>query len=373
MISAYFRPPFKALPASWSREDEWLVARCPLRYYGGKVYELETAVRIDANLPGARPPSAASLALILMPAMWRGRHRVTLPTPLDPTLEATLPKIQALYESMFPEFKLHPVPVSAPRSSESDPAGDRVGVFMSGGVDSFFSLLQHIDEVDDIILIRGFDIGIEAEHDTLWQDVLERSRSIADETGKRLVEVRSNLRPFLTQKRTDWGITFGLALVHVAYLLSPWLRRVYIPSSVDTANVNIRPWGSHPDVDPLWSSTGLDLIHDGADRTRLDKLRYIADSPLVARHLRVCNAHPDGIYNCGRCSKCIVTMLGLATAGALENNETFPPGLEPVHLERVGEWGAGRRVFLSELMHWWQENEPDNPFLPVAQRLLGND
>ena len=35
---------------------------------------------------------------------------------------------------------------------------------------------------------------------------------------------------------------------------------------------HLGPLGSHPLLDPLWSSEDVELVHDGCEATRLDKL-----------------------------------------------------------------------------------------------------
>jgi hypothetical protein len=335
------------------------------------VYELETAIQIEEDIPSDPPPAAAALAVLLLPAMWRGRRRIVLPGPLDATTRANLPRLQALFAEHFPEFKLRPVPVRAPGPGAGyapGPPGKRVGVFASNGVDSFFSLLSHLDEIDDLILVRGYDVGVGPEHDALWNETVEAGRAVASELGKRLIPVRTNLRPFLEQPRCDWGMSHGAALAHVALLLQPWLHTVYVPSSFDTDHL-IR-WGSRPDLDPLWSTGRLELVHDGAGYSRLEKVHRIAHSAVVVRHLRVCNLHTDGAYNCGRCRKCLATMLALESAGVLKDCATLPQEVTASDIRSVKVWGKVGCIFLGEIRDWWRENHPDHNLLPLVEEIL---
>ena len=367
-VSAYLRRSFRVFPGSWSREGKWLVARWTLRYHEGRLYELETAIQFDEDVPDEPPSSAAALAVILLPAMWRGRHRVVLPDPLDDTTRANLPRLQALFAELFPEFKLRPVPVNSPAPRQALERKRRAGVFASNGVDSFDSILERLDDIDDLILVRGYDIDLEPENDSLWDANVEAGRVVADELGKRLVPVRTNLRPFLEQPRCDWGMTHGAALAHVALLLEPWLGTVIVPSSFDIHHVS--PWGTHPELDPLWSTGRLEIVHDGVEHNRLEKIRRIVESPLVLRYLRVCNAHPDAIYNCGRCRKCLPTMLALDSVGALEDCATFPDEVTESDMRAVPVWGVGGCLFLGEVRDWWRENEPDHELLPLVQEII---
>jgi hypothetical protein len=84
------------------------------------------------------------------------------------------------------------------------------------------------------------------------------------------------------------------------------------------------PCGSHPETDPLWSNEQLTFVHYGTNARRLDKLKVLADHPLVMRHLRVCWKNAGRQHNCCRCEKCMRTMLMLETFGKLAPFEAFP-------------------------------------------------
>jgi 7-cyano-7-deazaguanine synthase in queuosine biosynthesis len=69
------------------------------------------------------------------------------------------------------------------------------------------------------------------------------------------------------------------------------------------------PDGSNFITDPLWSSGYTQIIHDGADSRRNDKIKFIAENSNALSILRVC--WQDKGYNCGQCSKCLRTMVAL--------------------------------------------------------------
>jgi hypothetical protein len=85
--------------------------------------------------------------------------------------------------------------------------------------------------------------------------------------------------------------------------------------------------GTHPDLDPLYSSAALAVTHDGADERRIDKVARVARWDAALDALRVCYdlgalASTDRL-NCGRCHKCVLTMLELVAAGALADCPGF--------------------------------------------------
>jgi len=80
-------------------------------------------------------------------------------------------------------------------------------------------------------------------------------------------------------------------------------------------------------TDSLLSSWTLRVRDDGAAFDRPDKVRAIAGSDLARRQLRVCFKSTDGA-NCGRCKKCLLTMLMLETFAGLSACPTFPRVLD---------------------------------------------
>jgi hypothetical protein len=71
-------------------------------------------------------------------------------------------------------------------------------------------------------------------------------------------------------------------------------------------------------------------MHDGCEMGRIDKVRFVAGSQLVLDTLKVCP-----YYNCGRCIKCLPTIIDLMQAGALERCATLPHEVDVDRLRAV--------------------------------------
>lgn len=232
-----------------------------------------------------------------------------------------------------------------PEQSESDARG--VGCFFSGGVDSFYTALKHIDEITHLIIIHGLDISLDNE--ALWDEAVDRARKMADDLGKELIEVRSNMRYLHAKHGPHWqNQAHGAFLAHISLLLSPVLGKVYIPASDDESR--LAPLGTHPDLDPLWSSSRVTIVHDGIEADRVAKLAVLAESPTAMRHLRVCWSNLSGKYNCGICEKCIRTMIGLHIVGASGRCESLPKKIDPrsVRWMYLRAGGEGGELFAKE-------------------------
>jgi polysaccharide pyruvyl transferase WcaK-like protein len=112
----------------------------------------------------------------------------------------------------------------------------------------------------------------------------------------------------------------------VALLLSEQASRVMIGSG--SSYENLFELGSHPLLDRLWGADRVEIVHDGATLSRVAKLELIAEAPAARGALKVCWENPGGAYNCGRCEKCLRTMVPLALLGVLERFPTLPASID---------------------------------------------
>ncbi len=194
--------------------------------------------------------------------------------------------------------------------------------FFSGGLDSFYSVVKHRSEITALVFAIGFDVMLDDVE--LAELVLPELRAAAAALELPPIEITTNLRGLGEHFRCGWGPDYhGSALGTLANLLSPQFSRVIVPSSRTYAH--LEPWGSHVVLDPLWSTSRLEIVHDGAEATRVDKIRLIAPDEVATRFLRVCH-HNYGldVYNCGRCEKCVSTALSARAAGVAASFSTLP-------------------------------------------------
>lgn len=201
------------------------------------------------------------------------------------------------------------------------PFATGVACLASLGLDSFYSMHTRQDVITHLVLCHGFDIGL--GNTGLWQQTIDNCRALAAAGGKQLIEVTTDIRK-LADPYLSWTKQFhGAALASFAHLLDQHFARLIIPSSfTDDADIQ---WGSHSQLDPLWSSSRLTFEHHELGVDRVQKLSAIADNPYAMKYLRVCVQDLPGVYNCGQCEKCIRTMCGAVAAGVADQLETLPP------------------------------------------------
>jgi hypothetical protein len=288
------------------------------------------------------PPADAALAASLMLAM-RAGGTLAIDAPISPRLLRTQRDYQAIQQVWSHDWSLalpplRQVDVRAPTPAPNVPGRGRgVATFFSGGVDSWAAVLENPD-VTHLIFVRGMDIALEATE--LGDRVEARLREAAAEMGRQLYVVETNLRA-VSDTLVPWELYYGCALAACALLLAPLLERVLMTGDLDYEVLVGQ--GAHPLVDHLWSTENLEVVHANARQSRLGRVRRIADDPVVQRTLRVCWKNPDGVYNCGRCRKCLLTTISLELLGARDRMTTFPAELdltalsgaeltEPLHL-----------------------------------------
>ena len=206
---------------------------------------------------------------------------------------------------------LVPQPLVTGGFYDERPFSDKVGLAFSLGVDSMYSLFFGEQKPDYLIFVEGFDIPLEKE---IVLEACRRSvREICEETGTQPIFVRTNLRENRFLKTQGWERTHGSALAFVGHCLSGHISRFIISSTFSKKAAS--PWGSHYDLDSLWSSGSLQIVHSGADIGRSEKLQRLITEPrsreIVSKHLRVCWEDPSNFGNCGKCYKCIRTRLEL--------------------------------------------------------------
>ena len=242
----------------------------------------------------------------------------------------------------------------------------RIAAFFSGGVDSFYTLLKHQSEITAIIFVHGLDIPL--ENTQLRKQTIQAIKKVADAFNIRLLEVETDLKPQI-EPFGEWGkFTHGIALASVALSLQEDIDWVLIPGSHEYAN--LFPLGTHPMLDHLWSTQKLRFVHDAAEATRLDKVLLVADSKIALQHLRVCWKNPGGSYNCGKCEKCLRTMISLYAAGKLDQCPTFDIPLDLRRVARMKLKGENKRRFAMESLALLMREQKAKPLQKAIKTAL---
>ena len=281
------------------------------------------------------PDPNAFLVAAYFPAIRHGERRIAVEGAVSPRLRDGLLAVCDLFRAWYGGERFRPR--LEPASGFAPPAPGptaRAAAFLSGGIDSLFTLRKnrleipadHPASIRDLLWFEGRELpGFEGTP-------VERRRAeqlkaslgeVARDTGANLVPVRTNVR-HLDPDIRFFGYEFqGACLASLAHALAPRVSVVAFSSGWELAN--LIPWGTHPLVDPNLATEAVAVRHEGAAYGRAEKLRAIADWDAGLRNLTVCNDAPFAeTLNCGACYKCVETMTLLLSEGLLAKATKFP-------------------------------------------------
>jgi hypothetical protein len=305
---------------------------------------------------------------LLATAMWWGEPLI-IEAPVSARLLDAVPAAMLRYQGLFPS--LQAIAVSAPgRALPCAPA--TTACFFTRGIDSWYSVLTNVDDVDrsrppltHLLHISGIDWALTAP--TRERQTAATLAAAAD-AGCELVLLETNLRDF-TERFQPWDVTHGGALAAVGLTVGARFSRVLVASTFPM--YRLQPWGSHPMLDPLWSTERTAIVHDAAGVSRADKLAFLAERPRALANLKVC-FEADSEYNCGVCEKCMLTMVGLRAAGVREDLDGFAVPLDARRLAKHTVSDANRQL-VPELVERLADPEDRRYRLALEWSLLRED
>ena len=261
------------------------------------------------------------------------RHRetrVAVDTPICPELKGGLTTAIRLLQYWWIGPPRPTVTIEAPSNGAAAPPRDsrRAAFCFTGGIDSLAVLRnnrryfapEHAGYLQDGVLV----FGLEVEQLDAFEHVTDVLQGCASAAGVALVPVFTNIQE-LDKDWAFWTQEFEAAvLAGVGHALHTRIASLSIGSSFDYGDLH--PHGSHPLLDPNYSSSDLQIRHDGVSLSRLEKTTLVADWPPALRALHVCNryeTYEPGLINCGTCEKCLRTLAGLLVVGAVDRAATF--------------------------------------------------
>ncbi len=297
----------------------------------------EIVFTVTSTLP-VRYPVLAFLPALLQEAMARGEDAVI---EGDAKLPLGLRDNLARYQTILTNWNdedLHPVNIVGGHEVNEPSAAATLCCF-SGGIDSQYSYFRHRDAISHLLVIQGFDQDSSADE---WQRNVAARQAFAKPENKELVSIASNLRGFFDRRKLSWTLAHGGILGALGCMFGP--RQLIIPSSFTYDN--LFPWGSHPLLDPCWSSTISQVIHDGLEKSRSGKTEWLSTFQHGLDHLQVCWRGTD--RNCGNCPKCVRTSLVLHILG--KQSASLPAYTSPAQLRWLKPGSTSSLAFTEDLI-----------------------
>ena len=243
-------------------------------------------------------------------------------TTASPRLLGNFKNLQRIFGTWKPDLRPFTVNV---QTAVPDAGNEMVCSFFSGGVDGLYTLVNNEIQITHLIYINGYDFHVSSEE---FKNNVQRLKEWAAPFEKEIIPVETNFYEFDKLYGVGRHWTHGACLISVALLLKP--AKCIVPTSY--TYLDLRPWGTHPLTDNLWSTEVTEIVHDTADLGRPEKIERIAErSRVMLDKLVVCWKYPDG--NCCQCLKCIKTMIILKILGI--NSNAFMSSISAAYVSKV--------------------------------------
>lgn len=239
-----------------------------------------------------------------------------------------------------------------------------VGTGCSLGVDSFTVLKHHFltDECPQkykITHLALFNAGAFGSRDVdgarrSFEKEISVTKKFADYLGLPFVWVDSNVRTFFPELSFDYCVEY-LNMSIVLSMQKLWKKYLYASAyPVDQFSFNIKDPGFYaPFLLPHLSTESTELVLASMNMNRSEKVKYISKEKIVQEKLNVClkeqlannpqikDKYQGNYINCGRCKKCLRTVLQLDILSVLD---------EFSNIFDLGEWAKKKDLFIAEVI-----------------------
>ena len=202
--------------------------------------------------------------------------------------------------------------------------GTGVGVGVSGGVDSFYTILKNLNQENkefNVTHLTFFNVGSHGdfggeEAREIFRERAAAAKQLSDELGLPFVAVDSNVSDIL---QMNFEATCAYRSLSAVLALQKLFGCYHFASgeSIDMFHIDGIEASYHDLLNvQCFSTEGTRIYSSGITENRFEKIGYIKDNPVVQKHLNVCISDSK---NCGHCDKCIRTMNALYALGVLDS------------------------------------------------------
>jgi len=309
----------------------------------------------EQNAGLVEPGFEGPLAGLLMPAMAAGEDIWLAGEVCQKLVFSLQHQMQPLLKWMLPGLngiQLHPECVR-----ETHTRGQGIISGFSGGVDSFITLNDFFlsPEVEDharLTHLAFFNVGSHGSGEggvDMFHQRVAHLKNTTDALGLPLVTLQSNLSEFYQSGPFTFENTHTIRSASAALMLQQGFKRFHYSAGYTYPEVYIRPKMLMAHADPILlpalSTGAMELVSTGTEYSRVEKIRTLAEIPFTYEHLSVCL---KSVRHCGKCRKCVRTMLILDLLGELHHYG---------NLFDLKDFYANRSTYLYSLFYY------DNPFV----------
>ena len=291
----------------------------------------EARMTVEVPAEYAPPDSDCSpFVPVALLASMRRAEPLQIDGSVSARLMANLAHAQEIIAAWNPTMRRVRVRAAALEDPPLAPVATRACCF-SRGIDSTYSAAVDRPAGEEIgCLVHWRDFQLVYGERTQSREV-ELVREAAGRLDRPVVVVSSDV-PKVLHGLVDFTDATSAMLASVGLSLPGLAGRVVMPSTLGYAD--LAPMGTHPLLDGLWSTDAVTLEHDSCVPSRDDKVEWLVQNrPDLLELIHVC-MDEDSVENCGRCTKCVWTMVLLRIYGGLERS-SFPDRIDPERVRRL--------------------------------------
>lgn len=315
------------------------------------------------------PDSVLAIPFVgdVIPIAWITGAKLEIPE-LDKDFCDSLDSVKRGYAKMIPHVNL-PGDIIVKKIVKTAQKGkkENSAMFFSGGVDSWCTLVRHIDEKPDLISVWGSDIDYCDEEG--WANLYRILTENTTHLGLNHIVVRSSFRKTIYEDCLTWtfektigdnwwhGMQHGIGIiVHAApanYLNG--VKRQYIAASLTKTTMDAI-CASRPEIDGAIRFAGCRVFHDAvmSRQAKIEEIVKYHRRNNAPTKLHVCWETKDG-HNCQKCEKCYRTIYGLLVLGE-ENLDEYGFSQEKLDLKKSKKLLTGKNAGLNNItIESWNE------------------
>ena len=245
---------------------------------------------------------------------------------ISASLLDNLEKYYDCWRTLRPDYKaIQLVPDAEFDDSKKKLTNSAIMTF-SGGLDASFSLFRHktgragrnAKNIEKAILLFGMaDTPLKKPDE--FRMHAENARALCEDLGVDFLTVETNFCLYWS----DWGVEHFNVVVAALYFFERQSYKI-TGSSLCVLPVSYKVWSSNPITDLMLSSNSACVISDDVAYDRTMKANVVKDWTLATEKMRVCWEGQDKSKNCGKCEKCIRTMLNFIACDVTSELKMFP-------------------------------------------------
>lgn len=200
-----------------------------------------------------------------------------------------------------------------------------VGTGISCGVDSLHAIASNNSveysnhRITHVALNNVGSFGIGEKAHKLYNQRIDNPRTFAEENNFQFVLSDSNLMDVIEQnhfKTHTYSSMFPVLCLQKLYSIYFYASAGYKFNEFNLKDTEKTCCGSYELLSlNTFSTDNCRIISDGMGKSRLSKLRTVSQYRPSYNHLNVCLKEGN---NCGKCEKCVRTLLGIDAIGKLE-------------------------------------------------------